>query len=300
MPHPVTRRGDRRQQERGYYPAVTSNASSAWTTVIKPPGRWPGLALGELLRYRSICAVLVRRSLMVRYRQTIVGAAWTLLQPVSMMIVFTVFFGILSRVPSDNVPYPVFVYAGLLIFQVVAKILNEGSTSVVSNSSLITKIYFPRIYLPVSVAISALVDMAFSLVAFVVLLAWYGIVPGPSIVALPVLLAIALGGALGVSFWLSALNAAYRDVTQLLPFLTQLWMFTSPVIYPSSLIPETLRPLYWLNPLAVAIDGFRWMITGVAAPPLTEWLIGATVAAILLATGYLFFRRREPTFSDVV
>jgi lipopolysaccharide transport system permease protein len=244
--------------------------------------------------------VLVRRSLMVRYRQTAVGATWAILQPLLMMAVFTVFFGILAHVSSEGVPYPVFVLVGLTIWQVVGKVLNEGSLSVVGNSGLVNKIYFPRAYFPIASALGSLVDLAFGLLALGVLLVIYRIVPGWPIVLVPVLVAIALLAALGVSFWLSALNVSYRDVAQLLPFLTQVWMFISPIIYSGQLIPPEFRHLYWLNPIALVVDGLRWAIAGTVAPPLDEWLEGVLVAAVMLASGYVFFRHREPGFSDTV
>jgi lipopolysaccharide transport system permease protein len=275
-------------------------AASERPTVIKPPGRWPGLGLEELRRFRSICVVLAKRSLMVRYRQTVIGAAWTLLQPLTMMMVFTVFFGLVTRFPTEGIPYPVFVYVGLVAYQVVAKILNEGSQSVTANADLINKIYFPRAYFPISIALASLVDLLFSVVALAILLLFYGIVPGLPVLLTPLMIGLAVIAALGLSFWLSALNAEYRDITQLLPFLSQLWMFTSPIIYPSNLIPADYLPLYWLNPLAAVVDGLRWALTGTAAPPPEAWIIGTTVAVIVLVSGYVFFRSREPRFSDVV
>ena len=269
-------------------------------TVITPPTRWPKLGLSELWRYRSICMVLVRRSLMVRYRQTVVGVAWAVLQPVLLMIVFTIFFGILVKVQSEGVPYAVFVMIGLTIWQIVGKVLNEGSLSVVANSGLLSKIYFPRVYFPIASALGSLVDLAFGFLALGVLLVIFQILPGWPIVLVPLLIAIALAAVTGVSFWLSSLNVAYRDVAQLLPFITQLWMFTSPILYAGSIIPAQFRPLYWLNPMAISVDGLRWAIAGTAAPPIQEWVEGIAVAALLLCTGYLFFRQREPSFADTV
>jgi lipopolysaccharide transport system permease protein len=275
-------------------------AAAERPAVIRPPGRWPGLGLEELRRFWSICVVLAKRSLMVRYRQTVIGAAWTLLQPLTMMVVFTVFFGLVSRFPTEGIPYPVFVYIGLLAYAVVAKILNEGSQSVAANADLINKIYFPRAYFPISIALASLVDLLFSIVALAILLLIYGIVPGPAVLLTPLMIALAVVAALGVSFWLSALNAEYRDITQLLPFLSQLWMFTSPIIYPSNIIPPDYLNLYWLNPLAAVVEGLRWALAGTAAPPPEAWIIGTTVAVFVLVTGYVFFRSREPRFSDVV
>jgi len=269
-------------------------------TLIRPPTRWPGLALRELWRYRSICMVLVRRSLMVRYRQTAVGAAWAMLQPLSLMLVFTVFFGALVKVQSEGIPYAVFVMIGLTIWQVVGKVLNEGSLSVVANGALVNKIYFPRAYIPIASALGSLVDLAFGFLALSALLVVFQIIPGWPIVLAPLLVAIALAAVTGVSFWLSAMNVTYRDVAQLLPFLTQMWMFSSPILYSSSIIPAQFQPLYWLNPMAITVDGLRWGIAGTPAPPIEEWLEGIIVAAVLLCSGYFFFRHREPGFSDTV
>jgi lipopolysaccharide transport system permease protein len=272
----------------------------AVVTVVRPPGSWPGLGLRELWRYRSICITLARRNLMVRYRQTVIGISWSLVQPIVLMLLFTVFFGLLARVPTNELPFPVFFYLGLMPFQMVAKILNEGSTSVTANAPLVTRVYFPRAYFPISVALASLVDLAFSAVALVILMVIYQIVPGPQILALPLLIGVAWMSALGVAFWLSALNVAFRDITQLLPFLSQLWMFGSPIIYPSALVPEAFRLLYFLNPVALVVEGFRWAIASAPALPLEAWLAGSGVAVLLLVSGYLFFRRREPYFADII
>lgn len=237
---------------------------------------------------------------MVRYRQTAVGATWAMLQPLLLMLVFTVFFGILANVQSEGIPYAVFVMIGLTIWQVVGKVLNEGSLSVVANGELVKKIYFPRVYFPIASALGSLVDLAFGFLALGGLLVIFRIVPGWTIVLVPVLVTIALAAVIGVSLWLAALNVTYRDIAQLLPFLTQVWMFTSPIFYSSSIIPAEFRPLYWLNPMVIAVDGLRWAIAGTSAPPIEEWIIGIVVAAILLCSGYVFFRQREPGFSDTV
>ena len=244
--------------------------------------------------------MLAKRQLKVRYRQTVVGAAWALIQPLSMMVIFSVFFGILSRFDSGGVPYPVFTFTGLMVWIIVAKTLSEGSSSVAGNGSLITKIWFPRAYLPLSVAIASIVDFGFGCIALLPLLLFYGIVPGIPIIVLPLILALVLAATVGASFWLAALNAEYRDVAQLMPFLIQMWFFLTPIIYPSTIVPAAFRPLYWLNPIAVAVDAMRWALAGSAAPSLAEWLVGSLVATFLLVTGYVFFRYREPRFADVV
>ena len=237
---------------------------------------------------------------MVRYRQTVVGAAWSVLQPLVLMVVFTIFFGLLSRIPSGGLPYPVFFFLGLLPWQLVAKIVNEGSASVVANAALVTRVYFPRAYFPASVAIASLADMALASTALAVLLFAFSVPVGPLIVTVPVFVAVAWVSSLGVAYWLSAINVAYRDVTQMLPFLTQMWMFVSPIIYPASIVPPQYTLLYYLNPVALVVTGFRWAIGGDVAPPPEAWILGISVAIGLFVSGYLFFRHRERTFSDLV
>lgn len=269
-------------------------------TVVKPTGGWPGLALAELWRYRAICLVLARRNLMVRYRQTVVGAGWSLIQPILLMLAFTVFFGILGRLPSQGLPYPVFFFMGLVPWQMVAKILNEGSSSVVANGALVTRVYLPRVYFPTSVALASLVDLALASIVLGLMLLFYGIVPGPTVLLLPAFVLLAWITGLGVAYWLSALNVAYRDITQMLPFVTQMGMFMSPIIYPASLIPDPFRVLYFLNPIALVVTGFRWSIAGAPPPPIEAWLLGPPIAIGLVVSGYVFFRYRERTFSDVI
>ncbi len=275
-----------------------ASSRSQEINVIRPPGGWPGLGLREFIRLREICFVLARRNLMVRYRQTLIGASWAILQPLLLMTLFTIFFGLLGRIPSDDLPYPVFFFLALLPWQMVSKILNEGSTSVVANSALVTRVYFPRAYFPLSVALASLVDFALGGVALAVLLLISGVIPGPALIALPLLTAIAWIAGLGVSYWLAAINVNYRDVTQLLPFLAQLWMFASPIIYPASIVPERFQALYFLNPMALVATGFRWSVGGAAPPSLMAWVLGSGVAVLLLVSGYVFFRHREPTFAD--
>jgi lipopolysaccharide transport system permease protein len=269
-------------------------------TIIAPPGRWPGLALGDLWRYRSLCLVLAQRLLKVHYRQTFIGAGWAVMQPLLLMVVFTIFFGLLARLPTQGVPFPLFYFSGLAVWQVTAKILSEGSASVTSNAALVDRVYFPRIYLPTSVALSSLVDLAFNLVALMVMLALFGRVPQPTVILLPVVLGVALAVALGLAYLLSALNVAYRDVTVLLPFLTTVWFFTTPVIYPFTIVPERFAPLYFLNPMALVTSAMRWMFLDTPPPPVIAWPLGIGVSLALLVGGYLFFRQRESTFSDVV
>jgi lipopolysaccharide transport system permease protein len=269
-------------------------------TRINPTTTWPGLGLAEAWRFRAICLVLTRRTLMVRYRQTALGAVWTVLQPLLLMIVFTVFFGLFVRAPNEGLPHAVFYYLGILPWFIVVRILAEGSNSVVAGGSLINRVYFPRIYFPAASALASLVDFAFGLVPLVVLLVIYHITPTINIVFLPFFVLVALMTGLGVALWFSSLNAQYRDITQLLPSVERAWFFCSPVLYPSSTIPKDVRWVYYFNPAALVIDGFRWAFANTPAPPPNAYISGTIVALVLLVTGYLFFRNREPMFADVV
>lgn len=270
-------------------------------TVIRPPGRWPSLGLRELWRYRSICLVLARRNLKVRYKQTAIGAGWAILQPVMLMIVFTVFFGILGRMPRQgDVPFPVFFMAGIVIWHAASKLLSSGTVSIVQNKSLIEKVYFPRVYFPLSSALTGLVDLFFGMVALAVLLAVFQIAPTWQVVLVPFLIAVAFMSVMGAALWLSALNATYRDVIHMLPFLTQIWFFCSPILYPAEFVPDPFYTLYFINPMAFVITGFRSAFAGLPPPPPEAWIIAPAVAILLLVSGYTFFRSREPTFDDVL
>jgi lipopolysaccharide transport system permease protein len=243
---------------------------------------------------------LARRNLKVRYRQTLIGAAWAVLQPIMLMLVFTIFFGLLVRLPSDGIPYPVFFFVALAIWQVAAKVLQEGSASVVANTALVNRVYFPRIYFPVSIALASLVDLAFNTVAVVILLLLFGYQPGFAVLVVPLLVALCYATSLGVAFCLSAINVAYRDVAVMLAFLTQLWFFSTPIIYPASIIPEPYNTLYFINPMALVVTAMRWAVAGTPAPPLEAWPLAFAVATLVLVSGYIFFRQREQTFSDVI
>jgi lipopolysaccharide transport system permease protein len=244
--------------------------------------------------------VLARRTLMVRYRQTFVGAAWAVLEPLLLMLTFTVFFGLLGRTSSDGIPYPVFFLSGLVVWQVIGKVVGDGSNSVVAGAGLVNRVYFPRAYFPIAATLSILADLAVDVIVLGVIMAVEGVVPGREIVFAPLAVLIGLGSGLGLAFLLSAVNVVYRDVSQMLPILIRLWFFSSPIMYSVSLIPPEFQPIYYLNPAAVAIAGFRWALTGTTPPPPEAWVIGSVVSATLLVIGYVFFRRREPTFSDTV
>ncbi len=267
---------------------------------IQPPREQPLLNLQELWQFRHLFAVLVWRILRVRYQQTVVGVAWALFQPLLLAFVFTVIFGRLANMPTNGQPYPIFVLSGLLVWLFVAQAFSNASSSIVNNPSLVTKIYFPRILLVLAAISAALVDFLCAFLLLMLMMLWYGI--GPSVGALlfvPFLL-LAIATVLGLGLWLSALYVPYRDIGQLLPFFVQLWMFLSPVIYPTALLPDKYSFLYGLNPIVPVIDASRWAFAG--GPPPVPWMVGVSCASafVFLASGLWYFRRREPTFADVV
>jgi len=269
--------------------------------VIGPTHQHPLIDLQELWRFRHLFVILVWRTLKVRYQQTAIGVAWAVLQPLMMAIVFTLIFGVLMRVPSDGVPYPVFVLSGLLVWQFVAQSFQQASTSVVSNAQLVTRIYFPRILLPLSVMGAACFDMLCVLGLVALVMFWYGVTPNVGgVVAFVPAVALAAITVLGLALWLGALYVPFRDVGHLLPFLVQLWMFISAVFYPVSLLPPRYEVLYAINPIIVAVQTSRWAFAAGEPPRLMMVAIASLVAAVLLISGLWFFRRREGTFSDTL
>jgi len=266
---------------------------------IEPSSGWVSLRLGELWEYRELLYFLVWRDIKVRYKQTALGAAWAILQPVLTMVVFSVFFGRLAKVPSDGIPYPVFALAALVPWQLFAYSVSESTNSLVVSQNLIKKVYFPRLVIPVASVLAGLVDFAISFVALVGLMTYYGIRPTAAIAILPLFILLAVASALCVGLWLSALNVQFRDVRYTIPFLTQFWMFVTPVAYPSSLIPGKWRTVFGLNPMAGVVEGFRWALLGKATSlgPLLAVSIGVVV--VLLFGGLVYFRRMESTFADV-
>jgi lipopolysaccharide transport system permease protein len=267
-------------------------------TIIQPPPRRPTLGLAELWRYRSIVAVLTRRNLMVRYRQTLIGVGWVLVQPLALMLVFTVFFGLIGRVGHPGVPYPIFFLCGLWIWLPMMKVINEGTVSLITNLQLVTRIYVPRALIPLSVAASTLVDVVFLFIALEVVLLFFGYFPTERLVALPVIVAVGYVTVLGITYLLAALNTRYRDAQLLLPFLIQLWFFITPIVYPASWIPPAWEPVYYLNPMALVVTGSRWIFADMPPPPEFAWPLATLVSALSLIGGYLYFRHREPTFAD--
>lgn len=266
--------------------------------VIKPRRGLELLDLRELWTYRELLGFLAWRDLKVRYKQTAIGVAWAILQPLAMMAVFTVFFGRLARVPSDGLPYPLFALTALVPWGLFVRVLTSSADSLVRDQRLIAKVYFPRLVVPLSTSLAALVDFAVSLLLLVALTGLYGVTPGMQVLLLPILVVLLLVTALGIGFWLSALNVQFRDVQQTLPFLTQLWFFLTPVVYPTSLVPESFRFLYALNPMVGVVESFRWIMLGTSAPPIGAIAVSASAASLLFASGLLYFRSQERVFAD--
>ena len=267
---------------------------------IEPARGWVSLKLGEIWPYRELLYFLVWRDVKVRYKQTAIGAAWAIIQPLLTMVIFTLVFDKFAKVPSNGLPYPIFSFAALLPWTYFSKALNQSILSVVSNANLITKVYFPRLLLPTAAVLSGMVDFAISFLFFVILMVWYGIVPSSAVLFLPGFTLLAMLTALAVSLWLAVINVRYRDVGQAIPFVVQLWMFASPVAYPMSVVPEKWRLFYSLNPMAGVIEGFRWALTGSERPPLVPIILSTLIVCALLYGGILFFRRMESTFADEI
>jgi lipopolysaccharide transport system permease protein len=281
-------------------PTTANPAPRRPSIVIQPTTGWAALDLKELWRYRDLLGILAGRDIKLRYRQTALGVIWVVLQPLVAAVIFAVIFGRFAKMPSDGAPYVPFIFCGLLPWNLFAGTLQRAGNSLVGDSRLISKVYFPRLLIPLASAIAVLVDFVVTLAVLVVLMAAYRVVPTWRIVALPAFLLLALMAATGTSLWLSALNVKYRDFMYALPFLIQIWMYASPVVYPASLIPADLRTLYGLNPAAGFIEGFRWSLLGRSA--LTGEMLAATVcvSAALFIGGAFFFRRVERQFADVI
>ena len=268
--------------------------------VIRPSRGWVALNLADLWRYRELILFLAWRDISVRYKQTVLGAAWAIIQPLFTMIVFSIFFGSLGKIPSDGVPYPVFTFCALLPWQLFAYSLGESGNSLVANQNLITKVYFPRVVIPLAATLGGLLDFAIAFLMLLGMILFYQLRPTSAIWALPLFVLLALVTALGAGLWLSALNVEYRDVRYTIPFLTQFWMFLTPIAYPSSLVPELWRPVYGLNPMVGVVEGFRWALLGVGSPPGLLMGVSVFMALAMLVSGLYYFRRMERTFADKV
>ena len=268
--------------------------------IIRPPGGAVRLDVRDLWEYRELLLFLVWRDVKVRYKQTVLGVTWVVLQPLLTMVVFSVFFGQLAGIPSDGVPYPVFAYAALLPWQLFSTALGGASGSLVSSQHLIQKVYFPRLIIPLATVLSGLLDFAVSFGVLAALMMYFRVTPTSAVLAMPAFLLLAVMTALAVGLWLCVLNVRYRDVRYAMPFLMQFWLFATPVAYPSSLVPERWTLLYGLNPMVGVVEGFRWALLGTATQPGALVLVSALVVVALLMGGLAYFRRADATFADVV
>lgn len=275
-------------------------STSSTKTIIRADKGWVPLQLGELWAYRELLYFLTWRDVKVRYKQTILGATWAVLQPFTTMVVFSIFLGGLAKVPSDGLPYPLFTFCALLPWQLFAHAMSEAGNSVVGSQNLITKVYFPRLVIPFAPVLAALVDFVIAFVILLLMMVWYGIHLTAAALVLPLLILFAVCVALAVGLWLSALNVKYRDVRYTIPFLTQIWMFLTPVAYPASMIPEKWKTIYGLNPMVGVVEVFRWALLG--SPPTSLSMLGLSFVVVLLMLigGLYYFKRMERQFADVV
>jgi len=267
---------------------------------IQPSKGWVSLKLGELWEYRELLYFLTWRDIKVRYKQTVLGAAWAIIQPFFTMVVFSLFFGKLAKIPSDGIPYPIFAYAALVPWTFFANGLSQSSNSLVGSANLIKKVYFPRLVVPLSSVISGAVDFVLAFIVLLGMILFYGIFPTINVIWLPILLLLAFVTSLGVGLWMAALNVEFRDVRYVVPFLTQFWMFATPIAYPSSLLSEPWRTIYGINPMVGVVEGFRWALLGTKTAPGPIIIVSTIAACVLLISGAYYFRRMEKTFADVV
>jgi len=274
--------------------------SDSHVIVVKPSKGWISLKLRDLWEYRELLYFLTWRDIKVRYKQTVLGAAWAIIQPFFTMVVFSLFFGKLAKVPSDGIPYPIFAYAALVPWTFFANGLSQSSNSLVDNANMLKKVYFPRLVVPLSSVISGVVDFILAFTVLLGMMLFYGIYPTIHVIWLPFLLLLTLTTSLGVGLWLSAMNVQFRDVRYTLPFLTQFWLFATPIAYPSSLLSEPWRTLYGINPMVGVVEGFRWALLGTETAPGPMIMVSSLVALMLLVSGVFFFRRMEKTFADVI
>ena len=281
-------------------PETQENDTERPFLLIEPAKGWVSLKLGELWVYRELLYFLTWRDIKVRYKQTALGAAWAIIQPFFTMVVFSVFFGRLAGISSGDIPYPIFSFAALVPWTFFANGLSQSSSSLVGNSNLITKIYFPRLVIPISTVLAGVIDFALSFGVLLLMMLYYGIVPTVNVVWLPFFLLLALVTALGVGLWLSALNVQYRDVRYIVPFVTQFWMLATPIAYPSTLLSEPWRTIYGINPMVGVIEGFRWALLNSKTKPGPIILVSTAVSVLLLVGGAFYFKRMERKFADIV
>lgn len=281
-------------------PAGSERENARAFVRIKPAKGWVPLKLDELWEYRELLYFLMWRDIKVRYKQTALGAAWAIIQPFFTMVIFSLFFGKLAKIPSDGIPYPIFSYTALVPWMFFANGLTQATNSLVGSANLIQKVYFPRLAIPISAVLSGAVDFALAFVVLLVMMLFFRIVPTINVLWLPLFFLLALVTSLGVGLWLAALNVEYRDVRYVVPFITQTWMFATPIAYPSSLLSEPWRTLYGLNPMVGVVEGFRWALLGTNTAPKPIIVVSALAALLLLFSGAFYFRRTEKTFADVV
>ena len=270
------------------------------SVLIRPATGWLVVNFRDLWEYRELLYFLTWRDIKVRYKQTVLGIAWVVLQPLCLMLIFTAFFGRMVEVPVAGIPYSVFTYTALLPWQLFSRALNDGSMSLIGQEKMITKVYFPRILVPASAVLSALLDFTIALLFFLGFVYVYGLKPSLAILALPLVVLLAVMAAFGVTLWLAALNVLYRDIRYLLPFLTQIWMFATPIIYPISAIPERWHLLYSLNPMVGVVEGFRWCFFDAANAMGSSVILSFIVVGVVLSTGVLYFQRVQQSFADVI
>lgn len=278
---------------------MQSDRTRVPTSVLEPTSGWVPINLRELWEFRDLIYFFTWRDIKVRYKQTILGFTWAIIQPLTAMLIFTLFFGSLAKIPSDGIPYPIFAYAALLPWTLFAESITRSTNSMVMNANIIKKVYFPRIALPISSVISPLLDFALAFTILILMMAYFRITPTLNLIWLPVFLLLAVITSLGIGLWLSALNAMYRDFQYVVPFMVQIWMFASPVVYPVSMVPESYQLLYGLNPMTGVIEGFRWALVGTNAPGPVIY-VSAAISVVILITGAFFFRRMQKTFADQV
>jgi lipopolysaccharide transport system permease protein len=267
---------------------------------IEPSRGWVSLKLRELWEYRELLYFLIWRDVKVRYKQSVLGAAWAIIQPFFTMVVFSLFFGKLAKIPSDGIPYPIFSYTALVPWAFFANGLNQASNSLVGSSNLITKVYFPRLAMPIASVLGGFVDFVLAFIMLIGMILYYGMAPTLNVVWLPFFLMLAFITSLGASLWLSAMYVQFRDVRHIVPFMTQIWLFATPIAYPSSLLSEPWRTIYGINPMVGVVEGFRWALLGVGNAPGAIIIVSSAVAITLLLSGAFYFRRMERTFADVV
>ena len=280
-------------------PPILTAGEPEPTIKIRPPKKWVPVDLHELWEYRELLHSFVSRDVKIRYKQTALGFLWAIIQPFFLMVVFSLFFGRLAKIPTEGIPYPLFSFAGLIPWTLFAEGLTRSTTSMVHNAGIMTKVYFPRLIMPISGVLSPLVDFTIAFVILLFMMAYYGFVPTIAIVLLPLFILLAMMTSLAVGLWFSALNVKYRDFQYTIPFIIQIWLFASPVVYPASMLPESWQLVYALNPMVGVIEGFRWALLG-TKPPEAIILVSACVVVLLLVGGLFYFKRMEQYFADVV